>query len=54
MPTLMCCVFLLQFGRKRSQVITLISAGILIFIAMCASLMEEMTVMEGPGEEGDD
>lgn len=24
--------------------ITLISAGILIFIAMCASLMEEMTV----------
>ncbi|CAD5212943.1 unnamed protein product [Bursaphelenchus okinawaensis] len=43
LPTLLACVYLLQFGRKRSQVITLISAGTLIFIAMCASLKEEMT-----------
>lgn len=44
LPTLMCCVFLLKYGRKRSEMITLISAGTLIFIAMCLSLTEEMTV----------
>ncbi|KAI3409883.1 hypothetical protein GPALN_006257 [Globodera pallida] len=43
LPTLMTCVFLLHSGRKRSQVITLISAGTLIFVAMCLSLREEMT-----------
>ncbi|KAL3115983.1 hypothetical protein niasHT_007283 [Heterodera trifolii] len=43
LPTLMACVFLLHSGRKRSQVITLISAGTLIFVAMCLSLREEMT-----------
>jgi hypothetical protein len=44
LPTLFICVYLLQFGRKRSQVITLISAGTLIFIAILTSLREEMTV----------
>ncbi|KAI6172372.1 Solute carrier family 22 member 5 [Aphelenchoides besseyi] len=43
LPTLFGCVYLLQFGRKRSQVITLISAGTLIFIAMLASLKEDLT-----------
>jgi hypothetical protein len=43
LPTLVACVYLLQFGRKRSQGITLISGGLLIFIAILASLKEEMT-----------
>jgi len=43
LPTLVACVYLLQFGRKRSQMITLVSAGILIFVAILASLKEEMT-----------
>lgn len=36
LPTLLACVFLMKFGRKRSQMITLIGAGILICIAMAA------------------
>jgi hypothetical protein len=36
-------LFLLSQGRKWSQVVSLISAGTLIFAAMCLSLREEMT-----------
>jgi OCT family organic cation transporter-like MFS transporter 4/5 len=43
LPTLMGCVYLLQFGRKRSQMITLWSAGVLIFVAMVSSYYKEMT-----------
>ncbi|KAE9555776.1 hypothetical protein FO519_000990 [Halicephalobus sp. NKZ332] len=43
LPTLMGCVFLLQFGRKRSQMITLCSAGVLILMAMVSSYKKEMT-----------
>ncbi|KAH7722766.1 CBN-OCT-2 protein, partial [Aphelenchoides avenae] len=48
LPTLMGCVLLMQYGRKRSQVVTLIGAGTLIFIAIIASLKEEMTVSPCP------
>uniref|UniRef100_A0A7E4W5L9 MFS domain-containing protein n=1 Tax=Panagrellus redivivus TaxID=6233 RepID=A0A7E4W5L9_PANRE len=43
LPTLMACVYLLQFGRKRSQIITLCSAGVLICVAMFTSWAKEMT-----------
>ncbi|KJH45315.1 transporter, major facilitator family protein [Dictyocaulus viviparus] len=36
LPTLALCVFLLRYGRKRSQMITLIGAGSLIMVAMLA------------------
>jgi len=44
LPTLMVCVFLLQYGRKRSQMITLIGAGTLISIAMYASTQHKTTL----------
>jgi hypothetical protein len=36
LPTLIGCVVLLKFGRKKSQIITLIGASVSIFIAMAA------------------
>uniref|UniRef100_A0A914C5I6 Major facilitator superfamily (MFS) profile domain-containing protein n=1 Tax=Acrobeloides nanus TaxID=290746 RepID=A0A914C5I6_9BILA len=36
LPTLLGCVYLMRFGRKRSQMVTLICAAIFIFIAMAA------------------
>ncbi|VDM50977.1 unnamed protein product [Toxocara canis] len=39
LPTLMGCVCLLRFGRKRSQMITLIGGGTLIGIAIILALV---------------
>uniref|UniRef100_A0A0N5CGC8 MFS domain-containing protein n=1 Tax=Strongyloides papillosus TaxID=174720 RepID=A0A0N5CGC8_STREA len=36
LPTLIGCVYLMKYGRKRAQMISLIGAAILIFIAMIA------------------
>ncbi|CEF59994.1 Solute carrier family 22 member 13 [Strongyloides ratti] len=36
LPTLIGCVYLMKYGRKRAQMISLIGAAILIFIAMFA------------------
>uniref|UniRef100_A0A914WQR6 Major facilitator superfamily (MFS) profile domain-containing protein n=2 Tax=Plectus sambesii TaxID=2011161 RepID=A0A914WQR6_9BILA len=44
LPTLFGCVYLLQLGRKRSQMITLIGAGLLIGIAMFVSTKHYTTL----------
>ncbi|VDK59724.1 unnamed protein product [Anisakis simplex] len=44
LPTLMGCVYLLRFGRKRSQTITLIAGGILIGIAIMVSTQQHTTL----------
>lgn len=36
LPTLLLCVYLMKFGRKRSQMFTLTAAAIFIFGAMAA------------------
>ncbi|KAF7635138.1 hypothetical protein Mgra_00005420 [Meloidogyne graminicola] len=36
LPTLIFCVYLMKFGRKRSQIFTLVGAAIFIILAMCA------------------
>ncbi|KHN81176.1 Solute carrier family 22 member 15 [Toxocara canis] len=44
LPTLMGCVCLLRFGRKRSQMITLIGGGTLIGIAIIVSTRQHTTL----------
>uniref|UniRef100_A0A9J2P4G4 Major facilitator superfamily (MFS) profile domain-containing protein n=1 Tax=Ascaris lumbricoides TaxID=6252 RepID=A0A9J2P4G4_ASCLU len=44
LPTLMGCVYLLRFGRKRSQMITLIGGGTLIGIAIIVSTRQHTTL----------
>lgn len=36
LPTLLICVYLMKYGRKRSQMFTLMGAAIFIFAAMAA------------------
>uniref|UniRef100_A0A1I8BBX6 MFS domain-containing protein n=1 Tax=Meloidogyne hapla TaxID=6305 RepID=A0A1I8BBX6_MELHA len=36
LPTLIFCVYLMKFGRKRSQIFTLVGAALFIILAMCA------------------
>ncbi|TMS40084.1 hypothetical protein L596_006508 [Steinernema carpocapsae] len=43
LPTLMGCVYLLTLGRKKSQMITLIGAGILIAVGMYCSTQQYTT-----------
>ncbi|CAI4221297.1 unnamed protein product [Auanema sp. JU1783] len=43
LPTLVCCVFLLNYGRKKSQMITLIGAGTLLLAAMWATIRSKTT-----------
>ncbi|KAJ1347021.1 hypothetical protein KIN20_001960 [Parelaphostrongylus tenuis] len=44
LPTLGLCVFLLRYGRKRSQMITLIGAGSLLIAAMLAMTKKRTTM----------
>ncbi|MFH4979154.1 hypothetical protein AB6A40_005863 [Gnathostoma spinigerum] len=44
LPTLMACVFLLRFGRKRSQMITLIAGGTLLGMAVIFSTQHRSTL----------
>ncbi|CAJ0586591.1 unnamed protein product, partial [Mesorhabditis spiculigera] len=44
LPTLVMCVFLLRYGRKRSQMITLFGAAALIMVAMVATTQRRTTL----------
>nr|CDJ80455.1 Major facilitator superfamily MFS-1 domain containing protein [Haemonchus contortus] len=39
-PTLFCCVWLMKFGRKKAQMLTLVCGGISIIVAMAAVISE--------------
>ncbi|RCN23848.1 hypothetical protein ANCCAN_30463 [Ancylostoma caninum] len=39
-PTLFCCVWLMKFGRKKAQMMTLVCGGISIIVAMLAVISE--------------
>ncbi|KAK6737460.1 hypothetical protein RB195_019891 [Necator americanus] len=39
-PTLFCCVWLMKFGRKKAQMMTLVAGGISIIVAMLAVISE--------------
>ncbi|PIO76244.1 transporter, major facilitator family protein [Teladorsagia circumcincta] len=39
-PTLFCCVWLMKFGRKKAQMLTLVCGGISIIVAMVAVISE--------------
>ncbi|CAD5216167.1 unnamed protein product [Bursaphelenchus xylophilus] len=47
LPTLIFCVFLMKFGRKRSQMVTLIAAALFIFAAMAAISKKNQMVALG-------
>jgi len=50
LPTLMVCVYLMRYGRKKSQMFTLIGAAVFIFAAMAA--MQSKSQMVGWGGAG--
>ncbi|VDK24087.1 unnamed protein product [Anisakis simplex] len=45
LPTLLGCVYLMRFGRKKSQMFTLIFSSLFIVIAMCAMQQKYHIIM---------